>query len=84
MTGNDAVVTIGACTAHGGLEECIQDFGGKVGRKEKSKGGGGGRAMRRWENNIKIEVRGRYNKVVWTELFWLRLGTVGGPLLTGY
>jgi len=37
-----------------------------------------GRSRRRWENNIKVDLR----EVgwAWTGLIWFRLGTVGGLL----
>jgi hypothetical protein len=39
-----------------------------------------GRPRRRWEDNIKIYLRERYNGMVWTGSNWLRIGTSGGLL----
>jgi hypothetical protein len=36
------------------------------------------RPKRRWENNIKMDVR--YDGVVWIGLIWIRIGTSGGLL----
>jgi hypothetical protein len=33
-----------------------------------------GKTRRRWEDNIKMELR--YDGAVWTELIWLRIGTM--------
>jgi hypothetical protein len=38
-----------------------------------------GRPRRRWEDNIKMDVK-REDVVVWTGVIWLRIGTCGGPL----
>jgi hypothetical protein len=37
------------------------------------------RPRRRWEDNIRIDLRA-IDGVVWTVLIWLRIGTSGGPL----
>jgi hypothetical protein len=39
-----------------------------------------GRPRRRWEDNIKMELREREDGVAWTGLIWLRIGTSGRPL----
>jgi hypothetical protein len=39
-----------------------------------------GRPRRRWEDNIRMDLRERYDGVVWTRSIWLRIGTSGGPL----
>jgi hypothetical protein len=39
-----------------------------------------GKPRRRWEDNIKINLRERYDVVVCTGLIWLRLGTSVGLL----
>jgi hypothetical protein len=38
-----------------------------------------GRHRRRWENNIKMDIR-EVGLRAWTELIWLRIGTGGGLL----
>ena len=42
----------GACSAYGGGERCVQDFGGETWGKEPL-----GRPRRRWEDNIKIDLQ---------------------------
>jgi hypothetical protein len=46
-----------SCSTHGGEEKCIQDLGWEIRRKETT------RYIyiytRRWENNIKIDLRDR-------------------------
>jgi hypothetical protein len=37
-----------------------------------------GRPERRWEDNIKMDLR--WDDVVWTRLIWLRIRTSGGLL----
>jgi hypothetical protein len=37
------------------------------------------RYIRRWEDNIKMDLR-EYGGMVWTELIWLRILTSGGLL----
>jgi hypothetical protein len=39
-----------------------------------------GRPMRRGEDNIKMDLRGRGNGEVWTGSSWLRIETDGGHL----
>jgi hypothetical protein len=37
-----------------------------------------GRSRRRWEDNIKMDLRERgWDGVAWTGLIWLRIGTIG-------
>jgi hypothetical protein len=38
-----------------------------------------GRLRRRWEDNIKRDLR-EIEWVIWTGFFWLRIGTSGGLL----
>jgi hypothetical protein len=38
-----------------------------------------GRPGRRWEDNIKVDIKGSRFKRVWTGFTWLRLGASGGP-----
>jgi hypothetical protein len=38
-----------------------------------------GRPRRRWEDNIKMDLK-LQDEVVWTGLIWLRIGTIGGLL----
>jgi hypothetical protein len=40
-----------------------------------------GRPRRRWEDNIKTDLRERQDGVVWTGMIRLRLGTGGGGLV---
>ena len=42
----------GSCSAFGGQERCIQDFGGETGRKETT-----GEPRPRWEENIKMDLQ---------------------------
>jgi hypothetical protein len=37
-----------------------------------------GKPRRRWVDNIKMDLR--YDRVVWTGLIWLGIGTIGGLL----
>jgi hypothetical protein len=40
-----------------------------------------GRPRRRWEDNIKLDLRGiGWDGMVWIGLIWLRIGTSGGLL----
>jgi hypothetical protein len=41
-----------------------------------------GRHRRRWKNNIKIDLKEREHRAVWTGFFWLRVGNSGGLLPT--
>jgi hypothetical protein len=51
----------GACGAHGGGERCIQHFGWEARREELL-----GRPRRRWEDNIKMDLREIwFGDVVW-------------------
>jgi hypothetical protein len=36
-----------------------------------------GRPRRRWEDNIKMDLRGREDRVLWTGLIWFGIGTSG-------
>jgi hypothetical protein len=40
-----------------------------------------GRQICRWVDNIKIDLRERQDRMVWTGSTWLRIGTSGGGLL---
>jgi hypothetical protein len=42
-----------ACSTHGREGECIKSFGEKAGRKRPTE-----RSIRRWKNNIKIDLCG--------------------------
>jgi hypothetical protein len=42
----------GTCGTHGGGERCLQGFGWEARRKETT-----GRPRRRWEDNIKMDLR---------------------------
>ena len=64
----------GACSAYGGEERCIQDFGGKTEGKRPL-----GRPRRRWEDNIRMDLQ----EVGFGGMDgsnWLRIGTGGGHL----
>jgi len=39
-----------------------------------------GRPRRKWEDNIKMDLRERGWVSVWTEFIWVRIGTSGGLL----
>jgi hypothetical protein len=39
-----------------------------------------GRPRRRWVDNIKMDLRERYDGVIWTGLIWPRIETGGGLL----
>jgi hypothetical protein len=65
-----------ACSANGGEEKCIYDIGGKARKIETT------RIRRSWVDNIKIDLK--RDRVVWTELFWLRIGTSEWLLCTQY
>jgi hypothetical protein len=61
----------GACVAHGGGEGCIQHFGWEAeGRRPL------GRPRRRWEDNIKMDLR-EMGLGMWIGLIGLRIGTGG-------
>jgi hypothetical protein len=62
----------GACSADGGSERCVQNFGGKHEGKRQL-----GTLRRRWEDNIKADLLEVW---VWTGLSWLRIDTNGGYL----
>ena len=62
------------CTAYGGEERDVQGFGGETWRKRPL-----GRPRRRWETNIKMDLR-KKDVGVCTGSSWLWIGT-GGRLL---
>jgi hypothetical protein len=39
-----------------------------------------GKTRCRWVDNIKIDLKERYNGMIWTGPIWLRMGTSGGLL----
>jgi hypothetical protein len=57
----------GACGAHGLGEGCIQHFGCKVGRPEGRRPLG--RHRRRWEDNIKMDLR----EIGFGDVDWIHL-----------
>ena len=62
----------GACSAYGGEERRIQSFGGiSEGRRPL------GRPRRRWEDNIKMDLR-KWDVGVWTGCSWFMIRTSGG------
>ena len=62
------------CSAYGGGESCVQDFGGNTEGKRPL-----GRRRCRWEDNIKMDLQ-EVGGGVWTGSSWLRIGIVGGHL----
>jgi hypothetical protein len=54
----------GACGVHGGGEECIQNL---VGRPEGRRALG--RSRRRWEDNIKMDLR----EITFVDVNWIHL-----------
>jgi hypothetical protein len=54
-----------ACSTHGEEEACIKGFGGKARRKETTRI----RPRRRWEDNIKIDLK----YMGWDGLDWIHL-----------
>jgi hypothetical protein len=63
-----------SCGTHGRGEKLVQGFGQKARRK-----GPLGRARRRWEDGIRMDV-GEIVLGVWIGFDWLRIGTSGGLL----
>jgi hypothetical protein len=61
----------GSCSTNGGEEEGVQVIGGKSGGKEPL----GRPRRRRWI--ILGWILERWDRVMWTGLFWLRIETVG-------
>jgi hypothetical protein len=53
-----------ACSMHLSEGECIQGFGGKVGRKNTTR-----RSRRRLEDNIKMDLR----EIEWGGMEWINL-----------
>jgi hypothetical protein len=63
----------GACGTHGGRNVCRVLVGKPEGKRLL------GSSRRRWENEVKIDVRDIVWGV-WSGFAWLRIGTVGGLL----
>ena len=63
-----------ACGTCRGDERCTQGFGGETSRKEATW------TRRRWEDNIKMDLREVRWVWAWTGSMWLRVGT-GGEML---
>ena len=63
----------GACRVYGGKERCIQGLVGKPEGKRPL-----GRPRRRWEDNIKIDLK--WDVGVCTGLSWFSIGTGCGHL----
>jgi hypothetical protein len=64
----------GACSTNGEKRNACRIFVGKPEGKRSL-----GRPRRRWEDNIKMDLRGiRWGGIDW--LIWLRIGTRGEPL----
>ena len=64
----------GACSAYGGGERCLQDFGGETEGKRPL-----GRPRHRWEDNSKMDLQ-EVELGAWTRLIWLRIRTGGEHL----
>jgi hypothetical protein len=54
----------GTCGTHGREEECVQGFGGKARRRERSLG----RPRSRWEDGIRMDLRETRVSVEWIQL----------------
>jgi hypothetical protein len=63
-----------ACSTHGEKRNAYRILVGKSEGKRQL-----GRPRRRWEDNIKMDLR-EIGWVVWTGLIWFRIGTSGGLL----
>jgi hypothetical protein len=63
-----------ACGTHGRGKKRVQGFGGNARKKRSLE-----RPRRRWEDGIKMGLRG-IGWGVWSGFTWLRIGTVGGLL----
>ena len=64
----------GACGTFGGVESCVQGFGGEPKGKGPLE-----RPRLRWEDNIKMDLQ-EVGCGGWTGLIWLRTGTGRGHL----
>jgi hypothetical protein len=65
----------GTCSTNGEKRNAYRILEGKPEGKRPL-----GTPRRRWEDNIKMDLRERQDGVVWTGLIWLRIGTSGGLL----
>jgi hypothetical protein len=58
------------CSTHETMNACSISVGKPEGKRQL------GRPRRRWVDNIKMDLR--KDRVVWTGLIWLRIGTSAG------
>jgi hypothetical protein len=64
-----------ACSMNGEMRNAYRILVGKPEGNTPLK-----RQSRSWVDNIKMDLRERQDRVVWTGLIWLRTGTGGGLL----
>jgi hypothetical protein len=65
-----------ACSTNGGDEEYTYIGYWRESQKQIPLG----RPRRRWVDNIKTDLKERWDGMVWTGSIWLRIGTSGGLL----
>jgi hypothetical protein len=67
----------GACGTHGRSEESVNVLVVKPGGKKRL-----GRPRRRWEDEVRMDLRKIVLGGIWSEFIWFRIGTGDGLLLT--